>query len=212
MKKMISGLLASLVLAIGVPAIASAHVVVTPRQAVPGDELLFSMSVPNERALVSVTSIRLLIPKDVGGVTPTATDGWTIKLEGSSEAPTAIVWTGTIPAGQRADLSFSAQAPESGSELDWKAYQTYSDGSMASWDQSPSDSGREAGGGGSYSITKLTTTKANPADTTAADNSGMAKLAFVISLAALAISLSTFITIRRCVPAKSGPTTPSLPN
>jgi hypothetical protein len=55
------------------------------------------------------------------------------KVERVSE----ISWTGgNIPAGQRDEFLFSAQAPASSTTIPWKAYQTYADGSVVAWDAS----------------------------------------------------------------------------
>ena len=66
-------------------------------------------------------------------------------LNTGNEAPhtekiTEITWTGgSIPAGQRDDFFFSAQVPAKESSIQWKAYQTYENGDVVSWDQNPAD-------------------------------------------------------------------------
>src|ERR1700748_844596 len=107
MKKILISATTGLVLAFALPAAASAHVIVTPKQAGVGEELVFNVSVPNERT-VPVTSVRLDIPKGVDEVTPTATPGWNLTTAGSGDTISAITWTGTIPVGQREDFSFGA--------------------------------------------------------------------------------------------------------
>ena len=122
---------------LALPALASAHVIVTPGQAGVAQELVFNVSVPNERS-VAVTSVQLDIPKGVDEVTPTVTPGWMITTAGGNDV-TTITWTGAIPVGQREDFSFGAQAPASATQPDWKAYQTCCRwyrrtlGSEASW-------------------------------------------------------------------------------
>lgn len=120
-------------------AIASAHVIVTPGQVGVAATQTFSVSVPSEKDGLTATSVRLVIPGGLQQVNPTVQAGWKIYLKtDSSSNVTEITWSGTaIPAGQRADLTFRAQAPATAQELDWKAYQTYSDGSVVSWDQTP---------------------------------------------------------------------------
>jgi uncharacterized protein YcnI len=141
-----------------VPAIAYAHVTVTPGQADVAQELVFNVSAPNEK-LVPVTSIKLLIPSGVSNVIPTSKDGWTITTttNGDNANPeiTTINWSGTIPVGQRQDFSFSAQVPGQATELDWKAYQTYADGSVVHWDQKPAGTDDATGDAGPYSVTKV---------------------------------------------------------
>ncbi len=48
----------------------------------------------------------------------------------------AVTWSGTIPVGQREDFSFGAQVPGTAMQLDWKAYQTYTDGTVVHWTKS----------------------------------------------------------------------------
>jgi uncharacterized protein YcnI len=153
MKKHIVSLLAG-GLIIALPAVASAHVIVTPGQVGVGEEPIFSISVPNERSS-DVTSVRLAIPDGVQDVTPTVTPGWAITTEKKGDTITSVTWTGDIPAGQRIDLSFGAQAPGKATQLDWKAYQSYADGTVVHWDQKPAGSDDADGDAGPYSVTKV---------------------------------------------------------
>lgn len=193
MKKLtgISTIIAVLVLLS--PAIASAHVIVTPGQADVGQELVFSVSVPNERT-TPVTSLKLAIPKGVDVVTPTVTPGWTITTTGSGDNITAITWTGQIPVGQREDFSFGAQAPANATQLDWKAYQTYADGTVVHWDQKPAGSDDASGNAGPYSVTKVVDDLTTPS---AASSINKDTLALVLSVAALVLSIGGLFLKRR---------------
>ncbi|MEJ0073383.1 MAG: DUF1775 domain-containing protein [Candidatus Saccharibacteria bacterium] len=70
MKKFLTGITTTGAIVLALPAVAFAHVIVTPSQAGVGQELVFNVSVPNERES-DVTSVKLNIPKGVGEVTPT---------------------------------------------------------------------------------------------------------------------------------------------
>jgi len=120
---------------------ALAHVIVYPHQVGIAQTQDFTVSVPNERDN-PVTAIRLLIPSGVSDVLPNTTPGWTIttksKGKGDSEIVSEIDWSnGSIPVGERAEFIFQAQAPAQPTTINWKAYQTYSDGTVVSWDQNP---------------------------------------------------------------------------
>ena len=171
-------------LLLGLPALASAHVLVSPKQVNVATDQTFTVSVPNERD-VAVTKVKLALPKGLGEVTPTVHPGWTITKTGDS-----IVWSGgTVPAGQRDDFSFNSQAPASAGEIDWKAYQTYADGYMVSWDQKPSGSDDSNGTKGPYSVTNVIN-DFKPADTTSMlSDRTIAYSALVISIAAFFIAL-----------------------
>lgn len=169
------------------PAVAVAHVVVTPSRAGIGEELVFTVSVPNERN-VPVTSVKLDIPNGVEGVTPTMAPGFTISVTGSTNTTTSITWTGSIPVGQREDLSFGAQVPARATQLDWKAYQTYGDGTVVHWDQKPTGNDDATGTAGPYSVTAIVNDLSSPSNTPTG-NSSKTTLALVVSTTALLLSI-----------------------
>ena len=195
MKRVVLGTVLAAASMLALSATASAHVIVTPDHADVGQELVFNVSVPNERD-TAVTSVRLDIPSGVDEVTPTVIPGWDIATSGSGDNITAITWTGSIPVGQRQDFSFGAQAPASATQLDWKAYQTYADGTVVHWDQKPAGSDDATGNAGPYSVTKVVDDlNTTPATTTASSNE--ANLALVISAAALVLSIGGLFLLRK---------------
>jgi len=116
----------------------------------------FSLGVPSEKD-ASTVSVKLMLPPGLNFVSPVVKPGWTIQVKQgpippgmtppvamdgdvATSIPSEIDWTGgNIPAGQKDIFVFSAQVPAQAGELDWKAYQTYSDGSTVSWDLGPKD-------------------------------------------------------------------------
>lgn len=120
---------------------ALAHVVVKPGQVGLGERLNFTVSVPTEEADPTV-QVRLVIPEGLQSVRPNVKPGWNIQLvkvgEGEAAKISEIVWSGgRIPADQRDEFVFSAQAPAIDTTLIWKAYQTYSDGDVVAWENDP---------------------------------------------------------------------------
>lgn len=168
------------------PVPAYAHVTVKPTKVSPGDYQTFTTSVPNEKK-IAVTGVRLVVPENVKSVTPTVKQGWTISTKKSGESVTEVNWTGgIIDTGLRDEFTFSAQAPAEGTEIIWKAYQTYQDGSVVAWDQKPSDDhghGEEKDKG-PYSTTELSE---NEADDDVSDTSNT--LAYVLSGIAVVVSV-----------------------
>jgi uncharacterized protein YcnI len=150
MKKTVSRLLAigaAILVATSLSQPALAHVTVKPAQVGVASFQTFTTSVPVEKD-VATTGLRIVIPQGLQFVTPTVKPGWTVVVkkegEGESAVVTELEWTGgTIPAGQRDDFSFSAKTPAQTTILTWKAYQTYQDGSVVSWDQEGSHDGPE---------------------------------------------------------------------
>lgn len=204
-KKIVAGIAvvsAVFSLAVGV---ASAHVVVKPAEVGVAARQSFSVGVPNEKE-VPVVKVRLVVPDGVKSVTPNVMPGWTIDVtrEGSGEAATVkeVAWSGgSIPAGQRVDFAFSAQAPAKATTVQWKAYQTYEDGTEVSWDQAPDATGHDAEGGntGPYSETKVVddlsqsdTAGDTVSTTTPEQNNSRVNLAITLSIVALLFSLLAY--------------------
>lgn len=192
-KQLITASLITVVTVLALPAVALAHVIVTPGKVGIGQEIVFNISVPNERAS-AVTSLRLVIPQGVSEVVPTALSGWQIATTGTDVM--AITWTGSIPVGQREDFSFGAQAPANATQLDWKAYQTYADGTVVHWDQKPTGSDDASGNAGPYSVTSVVDDLTNTtAPSTSSD--GRASLTLSLSVAALVLSLGGLFMRRK---------------
>lgn len=156
--------------------LASAHVTVSPDKVGVGVRQDFSVGVPVEKD-IPTTSVRLVIPDGLEGVTPYVKPGWEIDMEKTGEGEetkvTEITWSGgSIPTGLRDAFVFRAQVPAKETTLTWKAYQTYEDGTVVSWDQeaeSESHDDEESEDKGPYSQTKvlddLTETEKKEADT-----------------------------------------------
>lgn len=179
------------VLALMTP-LASAHVVVTPATAAPAERVLFTVSVPNEKSM-PMTGLRVSLPAGVKDVMPTVHPGWTIAVSTEGSA-TGISWTGgELPTGQRDDFSFRVQVPSKTGELQWKAYQTYADGTTVAWDQAPTSKEGEGEGAGPYSVTKVL--EAAP-EKPVAKTSGTATAALGISLAALLLGVANLVRKR----------------
>lgn len=138
------GLVASLLIVLPV----SAHVTVKPADVTTASYTTFVASVPNEKDIPTV-ELRLLIPDGLSSVTPTVKPGWVITTETTESAEagghggaqiTSITWSGgSVPKGQRDDFTFSAKTPDNAGELQWKAYQTYADGTVVAWDRAEGD-------------------------------------------------------------------------
>jgi len=156
--------------------VASAHVVVRPNEVTTASFQTFTVGVPNERDTPTL-KVKLLIPDGLDHVSPTQKTGWLITLdktgEGEAAKVTAITWAAPmgiiddtfgweagISVGMRDDFTFSAKTPASATELQWKAYQTYADGTVVSWDQAESSDGHGDGTTGPFSVTKVVETTA----------------------------------------------------
>lgn len=134
-----------------------AHAVVTPNQVGVAATQTFILTVPTEKDGGTTTSVRLVLPMGLNFVTPVVQAGWSANVKSgpipsgmpapkaadgdlATSIPVEVDWTGgSIPSGQKAIFQFSAQVPAQPTELDWKVYQGYADGSTVSWDLGPND-------------------------------------------------------------------------
>lgn len=198
-KKIVAGLaVAAVTVGLNV-GIASAHVVVKPAEAGVASFQTFTTGVPNEKE-VAVTKLRLTIPDGLSHVSPNVKPGWTIDevKSGSGEDAkvTEITWSGgSIPVGQRDDFVFSAQVPAKPATIQWKAYQTYADGTEVAWDQTPTNTDDDSGAKGPYSETKVVD-DLSQASTTAAPtkpaSNARTNVAIALSIVALLFSFSAY--------------------
>ncbi len=174
-----------------------AHVVVKPDTAKIAAWQTFVMQVPVERDQPT-SSLRLVIPAGLKYVMPNVKPGWTIEVKKTGEGEGAVVteidWKGgTIPTGQRDEFAFSAQVPAAATELQWKAYQTYQDGTVVSWDRLPSEekSDNENEDSGPYSVTKVVNDLAKSTDvktTSVETESSQRSVPMMLSLVSVALS------------------------
>lgn len=182
---------------------ALAHVTVKPSTAGIGKFQNFIIGVPSEKPIATI-ALRLVLPDGLNHVMPNVKPGWKIEIKKQGTGKmiddhgkmveeqkiAEILWTrGSVPANMRDEFMFSAQVPSEPTILNWKAYQTYADGTVVSWDQD--SSAPKAEGFGPYSKTEVIN---DLASTTTLDSSNQdAKkdmTAIWLSLAAVAVSLA----------------------
>ncbi len=137
MKRLV--VLASLVaVALVVPAVASAHAIVSP--AVVKAKVLqqFTLSVPTEKEGVTTTKIELTVPSgfSIDSFEPPPA-GWTQQVRSTSSGEESVVqkvtWTGGhTPTDQDSVFRFNGSISKPGTTT-FDVRQTYSDGSVVDW-------------------------------------------------------------------------------
>jgi len=187
---------------------AVAHIIVYPHQAGVASVQDFTVNVPNERDN-PVVSVRLQIPNGVSSVIPYVTTGWTITTKtsgsGDNSTVTEIDWNGgSIPVAQAQELVFQAQVPGSSTTLAWKAYQTYSDGTVVSWDVNPakmknlSDAQQDAladkENKGEYSTTQVINDLTGSNSNASANNTNNGNLTNQVQIATILAGISTILS------------------
>jgi uncharacterized protein YcnI len=169
----------------------SAHVVVKPSEAGIGTFQTFTISVPSEKN-ISTYRLRLVVPEGLTFVTPNVKPGWFITEKKNGDVVTEIQWTGSrIPPGQRDEFVFSAKVPAEPTTLQWKAYQTYTDGSVISWDVDPSTNPTDFTKSGPYSTTTIIN------DLNQKKPTSQNTFTFPLSIAAFALSVIALGTARK---------------
>lgn len=124
-----------MMLAVSAPA--WAHVVVSPEEVTAGDYETLTVSVPTEKE-VPTTEVRVEVPDGftLSGVQPVP--GWEYAFEEEGGLVTAVTWSGgEIGPREFQQFLIQAQAPEEPGEYQWKAFQTYADGSVVEWTGPP---------------------------------------------------------------------------
>lgn len=93
-----AGILGGIVLAVGVPALASAHVGVSPDELVAGDHGVLTFSFSHGCDGSPTTSLRVTIPEGLASVAPTVDSDWEIAVErGDDGLVSAVTYTAAVP-------------------------------------------------------------------------------------------------------------------
>jgi uncharacterized protein YcnI len=134
-----------------VAASAFAHVRISPRESSAGATERYTMRVPTERQS-STVRIELEIPASAAVVSIAPAAGWKIEEKKDRHGKiVGVVWSGgSIPFAEYREFVFEAKNPSTEAKLEWKAIQTYEDGTRSEW----------TGPEGSRSPSSVTTIKA----------------------------------------------------
>jgi uncharacterized protein YcnI len=149
-------LVITVVVVLGAPLPAWAHVEVSPSEAAAGSETTLTFQVPNEESNATTTKVEVHFPEGddeaiaAASVQPAA--GWTVKVntaklttpittdEGDSldTKVTSIVWTATgngIAEGEFQQFLVSVGLPDKEGDLLFPTTQTYSNGDAVEWNE-----------------------------------------------------------------------------
>jgi uncharacterized protein YcnI len=165
MKKIMFNLMLLFACSLVFASIASAHVVVYPKETTQGAYEKFTVRVPSEKDIPTV-KVEVKFPLDAVSVSrfePKA--GWKYDIaKDASGKITGVTWTATgdgLSATEFGEFNMSGKVADSAAVITWKAYQTYKDGSVVEW----------TGAEGSDKPASVTTVMAKPASA-AADSHG----------------------------------------
>lgn len=134
---------------LALPAGAQAHVTVQPNTAAAGGYTVENIRVPNEETSANTTKIEVKFPEGFAGISYQKVPGWKVTVKTKklttpietddgpiTEGVDTVTWSGgSIPPGAFQDFPLSLKMPDAkaGTELTFKAVQTYDDGEVVSW-------------------------------------------------------------------------------
>ena len=124
--------LLSALIVLALPAAASAHVTVSPRESKPGAEEKYTVRVPTE-GQVTTTKAVLEVPDGVTVVDVAQGDGVTHEEKRDGTRIVTITWTKEIKAKEAGLFVFTAKNPSAGSQITWKVHQHFADGKVSDW-------------------------------------------------------------------------------
>jgi len=143
----IAGLVIGVALVWAAPA--WAHVTITPTSAPKGSDAVLAFTVPDESDTASTTEIAIFFPTDhpiaealvepIAGWTATVKTMKVAKPIQTDDGPVtqgvqSVTWTGNkIGPGDFQQFKVSVGLPDDASSLEFKALQTYSDGTIVRW-------------------------------------------------------------------------------
>ena len=108
-----------------------AHVTVWPQQSRAGMAERYTVRVPTERNVPTV-SIELDVPAAVTVTGVLAPAGFTYETKREGNRITSITWKQEIKPGEVGEFVFFARNPAA-SQIVWKAHQRYADGQVEDW-------------------------------------------------------------------------------
>jgi len=192
MRKSVALVFAGLLSILLFAGIASAHVVVYPKETTQGTYEKFTVRVPSEKEAATV-KVEVKIPDDVDISRFEPKPGWKYELtKDASGKITSVTWTATgegLSSTEFGEFNMQGKVGDDATALTWKAYQTYQDGEVVEW----------VGAEGSDTPASVTEVKAKAAETMAADQANgqnrpeAFNLSLYLSIAALAVAVLALI-------------------
>lgn len=132
MQRISATLFLTAIMTLTVASVAWAHTTVSPEQASAGSTETFAVSTPGEKE-IPIVEERVEVPQGFEVLSVDSPGGWQGSVEGGS-----VVWTGgEIPEGEEQEFTFEARVPDQTGEYQWRAFDTYEDGSVSEWTGAP---------------------------------------------------------------------------
>jgi uncharacterized protein YcnI len=177
--------------------VASAHVTVQPKETTQGTYEVFTVRVPSENEVVKTTKVEVKFPDTVNITRFEPKSGWSYEVQkDETEKITGVIWTtegeGLSPT-EFIQFNMQGKVADDATEIVWKAYQTYADGSVVEWvgaegSDSPASVTVVNPGDGTSEHGHGTATQTEAADE-AVEKEGSSSLPLYLSIAGLIVAL-----------------------
>lgn len=122
----------SALIVLALPAAASAHVTVSPRESRPGAEETYTVRVPTE-GQVTTTKAVLEVPDGVTVVDVAPRNGVMHEEKRDGTRIVTITWTREIKPKEAGLFVFTATNPSAGTQITWKVRQHFADAKVSDW-------------------------------------------------------------------------------
>jgi uncharacterized protein YcnI len=120
---------------------ASAHVSVQPQETSQGKYEVFTVRVPSEKEDAETMKVEVKFPEEVNITRFEHKPGWTYEAQKDDTGKiTSVVWAAEekgLSATEFVQFNIQGKVGDEATEIVWKAYQTYSDGSTVEWIGAP---------------------------------------------------------------------------
>ena len=153
---------AVVILVLGAPLAASAHVKISPNTAAPGDDIEVTFRVPNEEENAGTVRVEIDLPTRTpfAGAEYQPVPGWTARVVETklpkmiindgvqvTEAPSKIIYTAdkgvSIKAGQFQEFPVALDLTPNVGSVEFPTIQTYSNGDVVKWNEPTLPDGQE---------------------------------------------------------------------
>jgi uncharacterized protein YcnI len=155
-------LAAVVILVLGAPLAADAHVKISPNTAAPGDDIEVTFRVPNEMENAGTVKVEIDLPTKTpfAGADYQPVPGWTARVISAklpkpivndgvqvTEAPVKVIYTANpgveIKVGQFQEFPIALDLTPNTGSVDFPTFQTYSNGQIVKWDEKTPANGEE---------------------------------------------------------------------
>jgi uncharacterized protein YcnI len=122
--------------AISSPAVAIAHVSITPRQSTTGATEKYTIRIPTE-SKVATTGADIEFPAGVIVETIQAPMGWKYELKRQDDRIVSMSIQADVKPGEFIEVGFVARNPRNGERIVWTLRQRFADGTVTDWTNAP---------------------------------------------------------------------------